>query len=441
MKNRTAPLTFLILSATLAGCVSSGPPSVQKIIEGRKVRYEEDQYQRSRDLQIPPDIIAASSEAQSQLLSEYRIGAVPDIVQEDEVILGERKVTYRRESNLRWIDMDLSPAQTWTLIRGFMAELNFPIAREDLDGGVIESEWLDLRDGPDSGVLGGFFDTVLRRVSDSGERDKFIIRVEARDAESSSVYVAHRHIGANVDNEGLFAGYTPLPPDPKLEIEVLRRMMVYAAQTPEAQAGDAEDQIAEAEEAASEEYELIGSLLLIRKPLDESWLLARIALDRAGFTIEDQDYAERAYYIRHTGGPDSSRIFGESEGGFLSSLFGDEPLVSREIKIILAEAKLADIEDAVASEAMAEISEEAAPNETDETATDESSDAESAPDGTGEAVADGEAEAVADAGNSEEKSAEDEGLTSVTAEAADDGDPLTEEQSSILLGILRDNLP
>lgn len=319
--------------ALLAGC---GAPRVQDIIDGRKVDYRRDEYQESANLQYPPDIILSEKEREgAQLLSEYRIQEVPSIEQPEEIAFsGERKVYYRRDGNLRWVDIDLPAAESWNLAQRFWGDLDFPVVREDPQSGTMETDWLDLRQAPSSVGLASFLDDFLNRIRDSGERDKFILRVEGGE-ESSSLFIAHRHSAANFNSEGQFANFAPLPPDPQLEAEMLRRIMIFAAGTPEEEQTEAfrEEIFAEEEES---DYEFSDTVLRIKKPVEESWQLVRIGLDRGGFTIEDQDHVERAYYIRHTGGPESQKIFGQAETNFFNKLFGEEKPVLRDIKLTLS---------------------------------------------------------------------------------------------------------
>lgn len=356
----TTPKTALLLSAALllSGCFheSVQTPSVEQIFDGRKTDYEKDEFQTGRELKYPPNLIDSlgAEQTDSQLLSEYRIQAVPDIGVPEEVELAEaRKVQYRRKGNVRWIDLDLPPGRTMNLLRTFMERLNFAVAKEDAKIGTIETEWLDLRRGPDSIGLGAeFLDKFLNRVRDSGKRDKFVARVEPRgegETKNSSVFIAHRHVSAQFDREGKFTGFAPLPSDSELESEILRRIMIFASQTPEAKT---ETAFAEeiAEEEKNEDYQLEESRLIIRKPFSESWVLARIGLDRGGFTIEDQDYIERAYYIRHSGGPESSQIFGKTNTSFFNKIFGDDEPVSRDIKLSLAEEGETTVVTAAAAE-------------------------------------------------------------------------------------------
>ena len=58
-----------------------------------------------------------------------------------------------------------------------------------------------------------------------------------------------------------------------------------------------------------------------------------LPLDRGGFSVEDRDFIEGVFYIQHSGGPESNKIFGENKGGILDKLFGDKPVVLRNLKL------------------------------------------------------------------------------------------------------------
>ena len=408
MKLTIKKIMFTLAAAPLfSGCVHSSTPSVEQIMDGRKTDYRKEEFQRGRDLRYPPNLIDSigAEQTDSQLLSEYRIQAVPEIGVPEEVELsGARKVSYRRKGNVRWIDLDLPPGQTFNLLRKFFENFKLGVEKEDAKIGTIETEWLDLRRGPGAIGLGGeFLDKILNRVQDSGKRDKFVARVEPRE-DNSSVFIAHRHVSAKFDREGRFSGFSPLPSDSELETEILRRIMIHASQTPEAEA-----QTAFAEEIAEEEergdYELEETRLVIRKPFAESWTLVRIGLDRGGFTIEDQDYIERAYYIRHAGGTESDKIFSKTNTSFFNKLFGDDAPVSRGIKLALSELAPSEL----------------APAESE---------------GGGENGA--AAEAAPESGEAAEQVS---AYTVVTASSEDKDEELTPKQISVLLELLSVNLP
>ena len=375
---------FAFALALLAGGLLSGcqPAALDDLMQGRKIEYKTDENQQNRRLEHPPDIISdaltsdadAAAEDDGVSLSEYRIDAVPEAAEAGSVAPDARSaaVSLAGAGNLLWLEVELPPEKAWETAREFwLARMGFPLERDEPRLGFMETEWLELRALRGFG-LAGVLDNLLGRLRDSGERDKFRTRVDPADnRQRSRIYIAHRHVAEIYDlrRDGVRAGLQPMPADPHLEAEMLRRMMLYIAgedlQTEaEAEAtdevaaadgvestvsatvastvaADAEggDDEAESDEdapvALGEDYELRGDSLLIKKPLREAFLLVRIGLDRGGFTLEDRDVSEASFYIRHSGGPESDRIFGASEQGFFNRLFVRADPVVREIKIQL----------------------------------------------------------------------------------------------------------
>ena len=378
-------------SAAFAFALASGcqPAALDDLLQGRKINYRGDDSQGGKPLEHPPDILSDAAAAvqeddESVSLSRYRIADVPDVAGEGEVAPAARSadVALRGEGNLQWLEAELPPEEAWAVARGFWTErMGFPLERDEPRLGFMETEWLDLRSRRGFG-LAGVLDRWLNRVRDSGQRDKFRVRVDpADDRERSRIYIAHRHITEVFNQrEGTRAGIQAMPPDPHLEAEMLRRMMLYIAgedledlEVAAAESGtesestdgesdgtesesgsgsdaesgtegdgteSADEADGESEEsplALSDDYELGDDSLLIRKPLREAYLLVRIGLDRGGFTLEDRDVSAAAFYIRHTGGPESDRIFGATEDSFFNRLFVRADPVVREIKIQLTD--------------------------------------------------------------------------------------------------------
>ena len=369
----------------LAGCQ---PAALDDLMQGRKIEYQGEKNQRGKRLDHPPDLISdaltreGGEDADNESgvsLSEYRVGDVPEIEEEGAVAPAAESAqpaVLRGAGNLQWLESELSPDDVWAIVRKFWDDrMGFPLEKDEPKLGFMETEWLDLRARRGFGFA-GYLDDLLERVQDSGQRDKFRTRIDPVDErEGSRIYIAHRHITEVFDLRSQQAGggrFQGLPPDPHLEAEMLRRMMLYlsgkdlpeedageedaasdeaetvAAADADAEEGEAGEEGQEGEGEESEEggededapeigedYELRGDSLLIKKPLRDAFLLVRIGLDRGGFTLEDRDVTEAAFYIRHSGGPESDRIFGASEEGFFNKLFVRAEPVVRDIKIQL----------------------------------------------------------------------------------------------------------
>ncbi|WOV90761.1 MAG: hypothetical protein R1F54_09560 [Candidatus Zeuxoniibacter abyssi] len=73
------------------------------------------------------------------------------------------------------------------------------------------------------------FDEFLDQLRDSGERDKFLTRVELSEEGGADVFISHRHIIAQFDNDGRFTADEPKKSETQLEVEMMRRLMLLLA--------------------------------------------------------------------------------------------------------------------------------------------------------------------------------------------------------------------
>ncbi|MDO8932369.1 MAG: outer membrane protein assembly factor BamC, partial [Rhodocyclaceae bacterium] len=93
--------------------------------------------------------------------------------------------------------------------------------------------------------------------------------------------------------------WQPRPPDPELEAEMLRRLMVRMG----AEESRAKTMIA-AEGQKEERARLkpaadgVGRLEL-QEAFDRAWRRVGLALDRVGFTVEDRDRSQGLYFVRY----------------------------------------------------------------------------------------------------------------------------------------------
>ena len=337
---------LLLLPLALAGCQNVGS-SLDDLLEGRKIDYTDESNNGIEVLQYPPDLLSAADSQEGPVsLSEYTVQSIPvinekDVVQESQDI----NISYHRADKVRWLSVALPIDDAWARVRSFWStQLEFPLVREDTKLGVIETDWLELRGRMISpGLLGGYLDKLLNRLRDSGERDKFITRFERNEDGGVDIYVSHRHIIAqfeeNSDKDVKFVGYERQESEAQLEVEMLRRLMLYLA----GQSVDDADAVAtvgesialaEAAEQTSN-YALATTELQINRPWQESWQLVQIGLDRGGFTLQDRDLQEGFIIIQHSGGPDSDKIFGKAETSFFNKLFSEEKPILRDIMLFL----------------------------------------------------------------------------------------------------------
>jgi outer membrane protein assembly factor BamC len=92
--------------------------------------------------------------------------------------------------------------------------------------------------------------------------------------------------------------WQPRPPNPELEAEMLRRLMVRLG-VQEARAKTDIASAASAPQRAVLQKGQDGSALALNEQFDRAWRRVGLALDRVGFTVEDRDRSKGLYYVRY----------------------------------------------------------------------------------------------------------------------------------------------
>jgi outer membrane protein assembly factor BamC len=309
---------------TVAAVIGVGGCSVvDSFLGGDKVDYKS-QASKTTALDVPPDLtqLARDSRYQPQsgivsasglATSTAAAASAPSTIAVNS--LADMRI--ERDGNQRWLVTSMTPEQLWPQVRAFWTERGFNLVVDDAQAGVMETDWAENRAKiPQDGVrrmLGGLLD----RLYDTGERDRFRTRVE-RVAGGSEVSIAHR--GAEEFYQGQTKEVTSWrlrPTDPKLEAEMLVRLMTKLGAKEEV----ARTQVANAPSTTPRARVLSGqdgAALEFDEGFDRAWRRIGLALDRTGFTVEDRDRSGGLYFVRYV----DPKTAGRDEPGFFSKLFG-----------------------------------------------------------------------------------------------------------------------
>jgi len=204
-----------------------------------------------------------------------------------------------RAGSQRWLVVKGDPTQVWPVVKDFWQEVGFVVNVETPEAGVMETDWNENRAKvSDPGVIRGLLGKLLDSVYSTAERDKFRTRLE-RGAQTGTteVYISHRGMEEVYITEGKDqTRWQPRKPDPDLEAEMLRRLMVRFG----VQEARAKQQIAVAAQAprASMASQSAG-MLTVNEQFDRAWRRVGLALDRVGFTVEDRDRSKGIYFVRY----------------------------------------------------------------------------------------------------------------------------------------------
>jgi outer membrane protein assembly factor BamC len=208
-----------------------------------------------------------------------------------------------RDGNTRWLVVEEPPEKLWPLVREFWLENGFVLRLEQAELGIMETDWAENRAVINKSWLANAMGGLLRSAQGTDERDKYRTRLERTPTGGTEVYVSHRGmVEVNTNAEGFQGSFTfgwqPRPPDPELEAEFLRRLLVRLGTPTER----AQSMVASAQppQRAALKKGLDGNELLeVSEPFDRAWRRVGLALDRVGFTVEDRDRQKGLYFVRY----------------------------------------------------------------------------------------------------------------------------------------------
>lgn len=263
-------------------------------------------------LEVPPDLTRPSTDDRfavpdinpkgTATFSDYakdRTGK-PQVSSAQAVVLPNiENVRVERAGTQRWLVVSGSPEKIWPVIKDFWQESGFIVNVETPEAGVMETDWAENRAKvPESGIR-GVLGRALESLYSTAERDKFRTRLE-RGAQpgTTEIYVSHRGMEEVYITEGKDdLRWQPRKPDPDLEAEMLRRLMVRFGV--EGERAKTQVAAAKVEPQARLNNGADGSLLALNDQFDRAWRRVGLALDRVGFTVEDRDRSKGLYFVRY----------------------------------------------------------------------------------------------------------------------------------------------
>jgi outer membrane protein assembly factor BamC len=298
-------------------------------------------------LEVPPDLttpardnrfVVPETGRSSATLSGYQAERKEQARSGNTQVLPQvEQMRVERAGSERWLVVaNETPEKLWPLIKDFWQENGFLIKTEVPEAGVMETEWAENRAKVPVGVVRDAFSKLLDQVYSTSERDKFRTRMErTSDGKGTEVYISHRGMNEVYTSPRDLGGstgqtvWTPREPDPGLEAEFLRRLMVRLGYQAE-RAKEVATAAPTAQQRAEIRKGIDGAeLLQVNEPFDRAWRRVGLALDRVGFTVEDRDRQKGLYFVRYAD-PESEMAIKDRERGFFGKLFGGESKLKAE---------------------------------------------------------------------------------------------------------------
>jgi outer membrane protein assembly factor BamC len=309
------------LAGSVAGCADLS-------IESKKVDYKSASANRVPSLEVPPDLTSPARDDRfvvpdtggkgSATYSAYSEERAQGVQRPSEVLPEMDKVRVERSGNQRWLVVGDAPDNLWGRIRSFWQELGFLIRVDLPEAGVMETDWAENRARIGDDFIRNWLGKIVDSLYSTAERDKFRTRLEpGATPGTTEIYISHRGMYEIYVSEGKDeTRWQPRNVDPELEVEMLRRLMVYlGAEERQAQAELAETKSRPTEHVRLERHSDGADSLVVQESFDRAWRRVGLALDRVGFTVEDRDRSKGLYFVRYVD-PESEIQNKESSGLF-----------------------------------------------------------------------------------------------------------------------------
>ena len=289
----------------LGGC-----SSVSNVLPDSKVDYRSSSTRPESKLEVPPDLVSPRGDERFMLpervsgatLSGYaRERAARDqlagsgLGAQRDVLPDVTGVKIERAGSMRWLEVKRPAGQLWPLLRTFWQESGFTLAVDQPAIGVMETEWAENRAKIPQDFIRSTIGKVFDGIYSTGERDRFRVRLEAIEG-GTEIHLSHRGmVEVPGENKNGFV-WTQRPSDPELEAEFLRRLMVRLGSDATRATADLAPNSGS---LISRARSLPDGAVQVDESFDRAWRRVGLALDRAGFTVEDRDRSRGVYFVRY----------------------------------------------------------------------------------------------------------------------------------------------
>jgi len=313
---RLLPL-FLMVTVALSAC---------GIVESKKIDYKS--AGKLPTLEVPPDLVAPTTDSRyavpdtqgsgTATLSAYSQERKTTPAASTTLLPTEEKARIERAGSQRWLVVQATPQQVWPVIKDFWQENGFIVNLESPETGIIETDWAENRAKIPQDAIRRALGKVIDGLYSTAERDKFRTRIEAG-KDGTEIYVSHRGMKEVYATEGKDKTvWEPRQPDPELEAEMLRRLMLrFGVEKSRADAQLAQQQVPEQARIVKEAG---APILEMDEGFDRAWRRVGLALDRVGFAVEDRDRSKGIYFVRYID-PEIDNASKRDEGMFSKLAF------------------------------------------------------------------------------------------------------------------------
>lgn len=324
------PVVSSVLKTTLLAAVAAGMAllggcsTMNDMLKGDKIDYKTSG-KAGPSLEVPPDLTQLTRETRYVVpgtavsANAFQVGQGTQALPVAALAVGDVRI--ERSGSQRWLVVNRPADKLYGPIRDFWLESGFLLSLDQENLGIMETDFAENRAKLPQDFIRETLGKVFENLYSTGERDKFRTRLERNAAGGTEIFVSHRGLvevvvggstGKNTTGDSTV--WQPVPPNPELEAEFLRRLMVKLGVTQE----QSKVLVAAGTPRTTSNVAIVNGVPVVQmeEAFDRAWRRVGLTLDRTGFTVEDRDRAQGTYFVRYVDVTSDRK-----EPGFLSKLF------------------------------------------------------------------------------------------------------------------------
>ncbi|ATH98835.1 outer membrane protein assembly factor BamC [Alcaligenes faecalis] len=320
------PVNKSLIGLSLSLLVLSGCSTMDQIMgQGESVNYKSTV--AGDPLSIPPDLTQANRDAHYRApegATSYSVYSQGQNAQQvkggaDDILPQSDAIKVMRDGDLRWLVVDRPVEDLFPRIIEFWGDHGFTIQSQDPRAGLIQTDWAENRAKIPESWIRSALGSIIDQVFDSGERDRFRTRFE-RVGDKTEIYVSHQHMEETPTADGAAFKWVFAKEDPGLNAAMLARMMVFLGsdiETAREQVANATKDPAGVQVQASDKGD--QAELMLNESFDRAWRRVGVAIDSAGFSVEDRDRSAGEFFIRYLDSDTGEKI---EQQNIIGRIFG-----------------------------------------------------------------------------------------------------------------------
>ncbi|HRL21450.1 MAG TPA: outer membrane protein assembly factor BamC [Alcaligenes sp.] len=320
------PASKSLIGLSLSLLALSGCSTVDQVL-GKEESINYKSTVAGDPLSIPPDLTQANRDAHYRApegatsYSQYAQGQSAQAASGGavKVLPQAAGIQVMRDGDLRWLVIDRPVDKVFPSIVEFWGEQGFTIQSQDPSAGLIQTDWAENRAKIPESWIRSALGSIIDQVFDSGERERFRTRIE-RVGGQTEVYVSHQRMEETPTADGAAFKWVFAKEDPGLNAAMLARIMVYLG----SDIDSAREQVANASKDPSlaqvQTLDTAGQAeLVLNESFDRAWRRVGVAIDSAGFSVEDRDRSAGEFFIRYLDSDTGEKI---EQQNIIGRIFG-----------------------------------------------------------------------------------------------------------------------